>query len=401
VALLDLRTGQWKTLIPGASQAEFVETGHLLYQAGGALWAVGFDESTLDTVGDPVPVLDDITQGSTAASFAVARRGTLVYAPSAGAGDLRSLAWVDRQGNEDPIATPRRRYLQPRLSPDETRVAVAVNEGRGNQIWIWDFSLRTLTPMPSARTGAFVVWSRNSRYLIFNPLAGANVTNVSRRAADGTGATDLLTTGDRSQRPIDISPDGRLVLFEQQTPAFSYDLMMLSLDDPGISSGTGARTSPLLDSPADERNASIAPDGRWIAYESNKSGQFQVYVKPFPNVDDSEHQISTEGGRTPVWSPIGRELFFVNGSALLAVAVQTTPSFRAANPTRLFEAHSRILDGRLLGNSGRTFDVSPDGKRFLMLKDESGAAARQAARPNIVVVQNWFEELIALLPATR
>jgi len=397
VAVLDLRTGQSKTLIHSASQAEYVDTGHLIYEAGGALWAVRFDESTLDVVGDPVPVLEGVTRQSTATNFSLSRNGTLVYAPSSGPGVVRSLIWVDRKGNEEPIPAPQRPYNQPRLSPDGTRIAVRITDGRP-AFWIWDFSLGTLTPRPFDPAGGFSVWSRNSQYLIVNPLVG-DVTRLARRAADGTGAAELLTTGGAGQRPMDISPDGKLLVFEQRTPAFSYDLMTLSLEDPGISTGAGARTSPLLDSPADERNASIAPDGRWVSYESNKAGQFQIYVKPFPNVGAAEYQISTEGGRSPIWSPAGHELFFVSGSSLMAVTVQTTPAFTAANPTRLFEAGARILDGRLLGSSGRTFDVSRDGQRFLMLKDT--AAADRMSRPGIIVVQNWFQELRALVPKAK
>ena len=395
VAVLDLRTGQWKTLIRSGSQADYVETGHLMYQDGGALWAVGFDESTLDVVGDPVPVLEAMSRQNTAANFAISRHGTLVYAPSAGAGDARSLVWVDRHGRQQPIAAPPRRYYQPRLSPDGTRVAVGIPETRGFGFWIWDLSREELTRLPFDPYGSFFAWSPDSRYLIFNSRA-KGPSSLSRRTADATGAEQHLIAARRGQRPSAISPDGKRLLFEQQTPAFSYDLMVLSLDDPSISTGAGARTSPLLDTPSDERNASFAPDGRWIAYESNKSGQFQVYVKPFPNVDDAEHQISNEGGRAPVWSPNGRELFFVRRSALMAAAVQLTPTFRAGNSTTLFEAGSLIHDGRFLGNTGRTYDISRDGQRFLMIKDTSASA--QTSGPNIIVVQNWHEELKQRVP---
>jgi serine/threonine-protein kinase len=393
VAVLDLRSGQWKTVLPSGSQAEYVATGRLVYQDGGALWAVAFDTATLDVVGDPAPVLEGVTRRSAAANFSISPHGLLVYAATSGPSAARSLVWVDRRGNEEPIAAPLREYLQPRISPDGTRIGVAIPGGRWPGFWIWDFSLRTLTPRPFGDVGTFAVWTRNGRHLILNAvMAGGNETNLLRRAADGTGAGEMLTRGGRPQRPMQISPDGRLVVFEQQTPEFSYDLMVLSLDDPGISSGQGARTSPLLATPADERNASIAPDGRWIAYESNKSGRFQIYVKPFPNVDDAEHQVSTEGGRTPVWSPSGRELFFVTGSRLMAVPVETVPAFRASTPAALFEAEERILDMRLLNNTSRAFDVSSDGQRFLMLKD---TAADRASRRGIVVVQNWFQELLS------
>ncbi|HUE87110.1 MAG TPA: hypothetical protein VMO26_13625 [Vicinamibacterales bacterium] len=196
-----------------------------------------------------------------------------------------------------------------------------------------------------------------------------------------------------------ISADGKHLVLEELTPAYSYDLMVLELDDPSTPTATGTRqASPLLDTPSDERNASIAPDGRWMAYDSNKSGRFEIYVKPFPNVQDAEHQISTEGGRTPLWAPDGRELFYVNGSAVMVAAVQSTPSFRAGNPTTLFESRSLVLDGRLFGNTGRTYDVSRDGQRFLMLKD---TAAGETQRPGIIVVQNWTEELRTLVPVAR
>jgi len=398
VALLDLQTVQWKTLIRSGSQAEYLDTGHLIYVEGGALWAVRFDLATLQTDGDPVPVLERIGRRNAATNLAVSRRGTLAYAPRAG-GDARLLVWVDRQGSEQPIAVPPRGYYHPRLSPDGTRVAVGLDEGRGFGLWIGGLSLQDLTRLPLDAAGVFSVWSPDSRHLIFNSFA-KGPSSLSRRAVDGSGAEEHLTENDYPQRPVAMSRDGEHLVFEQQTPAFSFDLMLLSLDDSSISTGAGARTSPLLDTAADERNASMAPDGRWLAYESNKSGRFEIYVKPFPNVNDAEHQVSTEGGRTPVWSPDGREVFFVNGSALMAVAVQSTPAFRAGNPASLFDSRSLLLDGRLFGGgTGRTYDVSRDGQRFLMMKDT--ASTSQTPTPGIIVVQNWFEELRTRLPAGR
>jgi serine/threonine-protein kinase len=256
-----------------------------------------------------------------------------------------------------------------------------------------------LTPLPFDQSGPFSVWSSDSRYLIFNSLHDGS-RHVVRRAANGTGTEERLTTADSRGRPIAISPDGKRLVLEGGSPKGSFDLLVLSLDNPAIATGTGAAPAPLLDSPSDERNPAIAPGGGWIAYESNKSGQSQVYVKPFPNVKDAEHQISTEGGRTPVWAPGGGELFFVRGDAVMAAKVQLTPVFRAGSPTVLFESPSLVLDGRLLGNTGRTFDVSGDG-RFLMLKDPAVPADSGSVQPGIVVVQNWFEELRTLLPASR
>jgi hypothetical protein len=206
---------------------------------------------------------------------------------------------------------------------------------------------------------------------------------------DGTGTDEPLTTGERQQRPIAISPDGAQLVYEEQTPTGAFDLMVLAL--------AGRQTSPLLNSPSDERNASISPDGRWIAYDANPTGRSQVYVRPFPNVRAAEYHIA-DNGRTPLWAPNGRELFFVSGSTMMAAAIQFVPGFRVASITPLFEAGSRIVDGRLLGNTARTFDVSRDGQRFLMMKD---APTDGPPPPAIVVVQNWFNELQSRLPAAQ
>ena len=401
VAVLDLKTGQARTLIRSGSQARYLETGHIVYEDGGALWAVRFDVTTLDVVGDPVPVLERVTWSTATANLAFSRNGLLVYAPSAGAGDRRSLVWVDRHGAESPIGSPQRRYLLPRLSPDGSRVAVSINDGRELGYWTWDFSLAKLTPLQAGPEpfGSFSVWSADGRHLI---VGGAS--KLYRRAVDGTGSDEHLTDASpdaRQRRAVAVSPDGSKLIFEQLMTGGSYDLMVLSLDDAVRSNAAPAnRTSTLLGTPSDERNPSFAPDGRWIAYESNRTGQFQVYVRPFPNVGDADHQISTAGGRTPLFAPDGREVFFVSGSALMSAPVQLTPAFRAGNPAKLFDTSSVILDGRRMGNTGRTFDVSRDGGRFLMLKDDEAAAAEQAVRPNIIVVQNWFEEVKARLGAS-
>jgi serine/threonine-protein kinase len=393
VAALDLTTREWKVVLPSGSQAAYVDTGHLVYEDGDALWAARFDLNTLSVAGDSMPVLERVATGSLAANFAVSQEGTLVYAPlTVGS---RSLVWVDRRGNERQVGAPQRLYQLPRLSPDGTRAAVYISDGRGGGLSIWDFSQQRLSPMRSGseRLGPFSVWSPDSRYLF---VGGRN---LFRHAADGTGeerlTSDANPAGARLRRPVEVSPDGTRLIYEQQTADRSYDLMLLPLQGPGKDANPA---EPLLNTLADERNASIAPNGRWIAYESNKTGQFQIYVKAFPNVNDAEYQISTTGGRTPVFARNGRELFFVTGSALMSAPVRFAPSFAIGNPTVVFEEPSIILDGRLLGNTGRTYDVSRDGDRFLLLKDD---ADRSTGRPDVIVVQNWFRELNQKLPGAR
>lgn len=168
--------------------------------------------------------------------------------------------------------------------------------------------------------------------------------------------------------------------------------MLLSLQGP-------VQEAPLLQTPFDKRDAAISPDGRWMAYASNSSGQSQVDVRPFPNVAAAVYQISHDGGRTPVWAPSGRELFFVNRAGMMAVPVPGTPRFSAGSPIRLFDAPSMLLDGRFAGSSSvRSYDISRDGNRFLMIKENAVASERDAPPASMIVVQNWFEELKATVP---
>ena len=163
-------------------------------------------------------------------------------------------------------------------------------------------------------------------------------------------------------------------------------------------------SEPLLQTPFDERNAAISPDGRWMAYDSTESGQSQIYVRPFPNVADARYQISTGGGRTPAWAPDGHDLFFVNrtehhgGDGPVDADLQRRESRRSCS-TR----PSILLDGRFIGPQGRsrTYDVSRDGQRFLMIKENAGSSEGNAPPASMIVVQNWFEELKAKVAAGK
>ena len=388
VAVLDLKTGQRRTLIRSGGQAEYVDTGHLIYADGGVLWAVRFDLPTLDVLGDPVPFMEHVlTLG--AADFTISHRGSLVYVP-VGGGKSRSLVWVTRQGAEAPIAAPPRAYTSARLSPDGKRVALQILD-QPSAIWTWDFAREQLTRLTFDSVGSFgPLWTPDGRHIIFgSPRDNApSISNLYRLAVDGTGTDERLTTSAHQQRTNTISPDGTRLVLEEQTPAAGYDFMLLSLD-------RTPRVEPLLQTAFDERNAAILADGRWMAYESNESGQSEIYVRPFPNVADARYQISN-GGRTPAWAPNGHHLFFVNRTSIMAVTVQLTPTFSAGAPMKLFDAPSILLDGRLIATgTNRTYDISPDGQRFLMIKENAGSNEGDAPPASMVVVQNWFEELKA------
>ena len=385
VAVLDLATGATTVVVRGGHHAHYVPTGHLVYGAGGTLRAVAFDLGRLEVVGTPVPVLEQVvTTGDGAVDVAVAANGTLVYVPGrGGAGAQRSLVWVDRMGREEPLAAPVRTYFYPRLSPDGTRVALDIRD-QEQDIWIWDLARETLTRVTfDPAVDLYPVWSPDSRRLLF-ASARAGAFNLFWQAADGTGAVERLTEGPNLQHAYAVTPDGSRVILREDG-AQQQDLMLLPLQPP-------RRPQPLVQTMFAERNAELSRDGRWLAYESNESGRDEIYVRPFPEVNGGRWQVSTGGGRLPLWSRNGLELLYVSpDGTLMGVRVEAASPWRSSTPARVLQGPYFFS----VAGAGRTFDIAPDGTRFLMIKEGGGT---EGAPQNLVVVQNWFEELKRLVP---
>jgi serine/threonine-protein kinase len=284
---------------------------------------------------------------------------------------VRSARWCGSTGRvrETPIAAAARGYVYPRVSPDGTRIAVG-NVDQDNDIWLWDVARATLTPVtfdPGVDT--YPVWRPDGRRLFFaSERAGA--LNLFGQAADGTGAVERLTESPNAQNPTAISPDGTRLVFTEMTATTGEDVMALPLE--------GAhKVMPLVQTPSAERNGIISPDGRWLAYEANDSGQLEVYVRPFPEVTTGHWKVSTAGGTRPLWARNGQELFYLApDGALMRVGVERGPTWAATAPTKLLDGRSFYGSG---GVSGRAYDVSPDGKRFLMINP--GRARSQPPRP--------------------
>ena len=386
VAVLDLKTGRRKPLIKGGSQAEYIESGHLLYVAAGTLHAVRFDPVRLEVLSGPVAVADKVlTTGLGVAQFSVSRGGTFLYVP--GGSDVpasRSLVWVDRQGREESIEAPPRAYAVPRLSPDGTRIALQIRN-RHDAVWIWDLRRQTLTPLSTdAGSGMLPVWTPDGRRIIFSSERGGS-PNLYWQAADGSGTVERLTTTARPQFPYSVSPDGARTVIAQLSPDTQSDIGVLLQD---------RRTEMLIKTGFQEFSAEISPDGRWLAYQSNESGRYEIYARPFPNVDGGRWPISNGGGTRPAWARNGRELFYLDDdNRLTGVTVRVNEStLVVGRPMRLLQ--EKYSTGT--ATYGRSYDVSPDG-RFLMIKDQDRVAERPS--PTLVIVENWFEELKRLLPA--
>jgi serine/threonine-protein kinase len=385
IIVVDLDSGTEKTLISGGSHARYAYSGHLVYGFAGTLRAVPFDLTTLTIRGNPVPVVDRVvTKPSGAANFALAANGSLVYeSGDMTAGNDRSLVWVSRDGSEEVITEDKRPYVYPRISPDGTRVALDIRDAE-NDIWIWDFERRTLQRFTfDTGMNRGVVWTRDGRRLIFSAESNG-LESLFWQSADRSGKPERLTTAEpgRPHVPYSITPDDSVLIHgEPGSPPF--DLFTLQLN------GDRKRT-PLLTESYSEHNGEISPDGRWLVYQSNESGDNEIYVRRFPTLD-SQAQVSTGGGTRPMWSRDGHELFYLKiDGTMMSVPVERREEtgFVAGAPKRLFQGQYYAIQ------AGRTYDISPDGKRFLMIKDlDSRPSALQ-----LMVVLNWVEELKRLVP---
>jgi WD40 repeat protein len=374
--------GARSVLVKGGTNARVLESGHLVYINDTTIFAVPFDAARLAVTGGPVPVVEGVrdTNLTWAGQFDVSRKGTLAYVPAAF--NQAVLVWVDRQGREKPVAVKPQGFQYPRLSPDGARIVMTSGDGE-NDIWIWDVAKETLTRLTfGPARELYATWMPDSRRVVFGS-GNENSLTIFRRTADGTGGAESLTNLGGGGEPQSISPDGKFLVYRKGLG----DLTLLSLE--------GDRQSkPLLANPRiNEFNGEVSPDGRWLAYQSDETGRPEVYVRPFPNVDGSRWQISSDGGVTPLWARSGRELFFVSSRTprrIMSVAVEPGLAFGYGKPQPLWDATLYLF------GTGRNFDIGADG-RLLMLRGADG----MARQTSITVVTNWFDELRARMDRSR
>ena len=411
IAVLDLQSAanNPKIVFRGGSDARYLPTGHLVYVADNSLRAVRFDLERLEVRGSAVPVAAAVNViGALAGDFDVSDDGMLVYiAQTAGIAAERTLTWVDRQGKEEPIVAPPRAYLYPRISPDGTRLALDVRD-QELDIWVWDLVRRNATRVTKdSALDRAPVWSADGQFVFFSSTRDG-APNIFRQRADGTGGAERLTENSLAQHPSSLSPDGTLLLF-QQNPAADNDVMALRLDTSTRpvtaassprsnpqSAATDPNVRPLVKTPDAESNGVISPDGRWLAYQSNESGNWDVYVRPMRDLErGARFTVSTGGGTQPRWARNGRELFYLSPqSEMMGVQVGNGDTWSPAAPVKLFDASGFYTGGT--ANPYDNYDVAKDG-RFLMIKPK-GTAGEGAPSTNLIVVQNWFEELKRLVP---
>jgi serine/threonine protein kinase/Tol biopolymer transport system component len=395
LALLRPDQGDWRILLEDAADARYVPTGHLVFLRQGTLMAVRFDPAKQEIVGQPVELVENVMQAFTsymysghtgAGQFGISDTGTLIYATGGVApAPKTSLAWVDQRGEAQPVTaselTPG--LGCPRLSPDGQRIAYGAGYGAGREgsIYVYDLGRGTEDRLTSEGGVLNLIWSPDGKRLFFAWSKLLENENVYGLASDGSSPMERLTNSERTQQPVSCSPDGKTVAIIDEG-----DIAMLDV-------GSG-RVTPFLDSPFSKQYPYLSPDGRWLAYTSDESNREEVYVRPFPG-PGPKYLISSEGGREPLWARNGKQLFYRKfpSGQMWVVDVRTDGGFSPGKPRLLFEK-----PGYLMTFPASGYDLSLDSQRFLMVKQEQ---RKPTPVTELILVQNWFEELKRLIPTGK
>ena len=394
ITIQSLESGGKKPLFQG-DFGKYVRSGHIIYSLdnGKNLHAVPFDLERLEVIGESVPLPDK------AFGLSVSDSGTCAYAlqpgavsqsaAEAGSADVMSLGrtlwWVDRNGNEELINAPPNIYRFPKISPDGSKVGLAATIDGNEDIQIWDLVRENLSRLTFHKaTDSQPIWSPDGKQIVFMSERDGQL-GIYSKSADGTGVVKTLCSDPELDLfPWSWSDDGNTLVIMEGS-GMRFDIGTLSMEGDGV-------RKLLLKEEHFELQPQISPNGQWIAYLSNESGELEIYVRPFPEVEEGKWQVSIAGADAPRWSPDGHKLFYFagTGDAVMEVPVETEPTFSHGKPKLLFRGSFVTGFGESI-----SYDIHPDG-RFLMIKPPP--TKDQSAFRKIIVITNWFEELKERVP---
>jgi serine/threonine-protein kinase len=373
-----------------AEQPHYVKSGHLVYGEYGRVYAAPLDLAQGKVTGAPVIVADGVhvDLGSGVFYYSVASDGTLLYLPVV----ENKLVWVDRDGTVEPILEASGDYLHPRISPGGDRIALLSRKGADTDVWVVDVRRGSSERLTQGGDHASPLWVPQGEEVTFTEFgpgrAGPSAATVTlerivARRADGSGEPRVLLEDDHASTPMSWTPDGSTLLYDRRTDTGELEVWSVSPggDDP---------PAALIASPFNEESARISPDGRWVAYVSDKTGRAEVYVATYPALD-RRRQVSSAGGSEPVWGPQSEEIFYRSGWKVFSVPLERGGSgLRTGRPVKLFDG---FFNRANLGHAH--FDVAPDGKRFVMVQENPAAFDR------LQLVFGWDRELTALAGDSR
>ena len=392
IVALDTRDGSRKDLVHGVV-ARYSSTGHLIWvTSDGTLHGQRFDLGRLELLGAAETLASGIAiAGFGASDLTLSSAGDLLYVPGGTRSGFFQLVWVNRSGIKVPVDSTTVDGLvgAMALSPDGSAVALELLRSSDlssvSRIWVKRLSGGpTQLVTTENRSSREPIWAPGGRDLLYHSDVGSE---IYRRRADGSGSAEVVAHSPRGTLGMSIHKDGKTLVLRGGAFAATRINELLK-----IRLGIDSVPTPLLANPGGESSPAFSPDGRWLAYVSTESGRPEIFVRPFPDVDSRKLQISTDGGHFPRWNPAGGELFYMSAAGdLMAAKLETAPALKLDAVTRLFTPQ-----GFQGGGATPMYDVSPDGKRFLML--DITAAPSNATSERVVVVQNLAAELKKRLP---
>jgi len=384
IAAVSIANGERKALVEGGTCPCYSPSGHLVYARGGNLFAVAFDPDRLAVTGQPFKVLEGVlmSRNTGVANFDVSASGDLVYIPGKADGGARTLYLVARDGTAEKLPLPPRSYLHPRISPNGRQLAIEV-EGSSHDIHVYDFKSGVLSNLTTDGVSHWPIWSPDGKWIGYRsgPMGRFQLWQIP---ADRSAAPRRVAAEGPSLSAESYSPDGGAIAYTIAASGSPNRIAVVPLG--------GGNPQPLDDTRYAQGSPKFSPDGRWIAYCAAESGKPQVYVKAFPG-PGPKVQVSNDGGTDPVWKRTGGELYYRHDDSMMAVPVSTTPTFSAGRPEELWKGHYSPGMSTSCGGPGLTssnYDVTPDGRHFLMIKDDDQDSVTS---DRLVVVQAWADEV--------
>ncbi len=381
IAVVELATGNRKTLIKQGTDARYVSSGYLVFIRAGVLMAVLFDAEKLEVKGTPVPVIENLLENPRigAGQYAISNDGLLVYIPGGVTYGEHEMVFVDKTGNTKPLTAAKRPYEDFTISPDGRNLAITI-EGPVTNSWLHDIARDTETRFNFGIENRDPAWTPDGKHIAYSGYKDGKYA-IFWKPLDGSSPEEPLLLGDGLVYAWFFTPDGGTLLYAEKG-----NVGALPLQD-------RQHARMIFPDKYYVEWAILSPDGKWIAYNASESGRSEVYVAPYPALEPRQ-RISTEGGLHPLWSPDGRELYYRMGTSpeemnarflgqktrVMAVSIETKPAFKAGQPRMLFEGP--------YFESGHDIAVTPDGKGFILIRENDTTGPKE-----IEVVVNWPEEL--------
>jgi len=393
IVLFSIEKSERTTLLEDGWAPLYVESGHIVYQRTNQLWAVPFDVERLRVTGTPVPVLDSVFSAPFTTLYSISESGTLVYAPGPVPDVQTSIYMVGPSGRMDrvPVEAGAWTAWGPRLSPGGDRIvfwgadALGISGGQASsRIWMYDIARQNLQALTDAGPGDYwPIWAPDGRSVVFGRVRGGGTQDLYRVLADGSGAPQILFSDESAKQPYSWLPGGDGLVFQRQDdPAGSFDIWLL----PFTADSTAV---PLVQGPANETHPALSPNGQWLAYASDQSGQYEVYLRRYPELDELR-QVSHSGGMAPLWRSDSRELYFYTGSFQdqSGTTFMRVPVGDGPGPPEPMWSYPFVFSAGLPYGAG--YDVTPDGQRLVVSINEQEFPL---FLPDLRIVFNWLEEL--------